>query len=518
MTGASANAPAPTGLLIRDGVVYSAAADARVYDPGSVLVVGDTIVAVGAAADVDEAVAACEPAVRAALRTVDARSMMVLPGFVNAHWHEMYAMRIPFKGALRSADDRADEPGFMACGGDMARISTMFDSFHDLAGQLAPDEAEAIAAYSLWTQLRSGTTTIADVGSFTLPHSLADAALRIGLRCVLGTWATDGVAVPEQNAFRRTREPEAVLGPLEDVLRRCAQDRSGLLRGRPTAVYPGNMSDELGRGLAELTKRYDTTFATHVGALRHEDRATRACFDTTPLRRLHELGLLDDRLMAVHCAFADEYERSLLIDNRVHISHSPAKYGSTGESALTETRLITELIRAGLDVSVSTDGVVYPLGGMAENMRAAWQAHNELSADQSFLPPTDVLAMATRLPARGLRWDDEIGSLETGKRADLVLVSTDDWRYVLNPRPLEAFLHLGGSIDVDTVIVAGRVLVRAGQAELLDERQLLEDYLDALHSFSARRLGIDEKVLRPLLDDNPRLRRARGAHPTRRLR
>ncbi len=485
----------PAALLVRGGTVCTADPVAPVHSPGSVLVVGDRVRQVGGVEEVDRAVAALPPEVREGTRTVDARSMMVLPGFVNAHWHEMFAMRLPFKGALRDPDDRGDEAGFMACGGDIPRISTTFDSFHELMRALTPGEARAIARYSLWTQLRCGTTTIGDVGSFNLPEALADAVRGLGMRGMLSTWASDAVCAPGESRRRRTRNAAGLLADIGDLLERYSSDSGGRLRAWPTAVYPSNMTDSLGAGLAELAVRHDTAFATHVGSLRNEAESTRAYYGTSPLRRLGDLGLLSDRLVAVHCGYADDEERKLLLENRVHVSHSPAKYGSTGESTLTGTGLITGLIREGLDVSVSTDGSVYPVGGMAESMRAAWQTHNEMAGDNTLVLPSDALAMATLVPARGLRWDSQIGSLREGKQADLLLIPADDWRYLLNPRPLEAFLHLGGSCDIDTVVVAGRTLVEHGRPTFFDETELRDDYLRALRSFSGRALGIGGAVL-----------------------
>jgi cytosine/adenosine deaminase-related metal-dependent hydrolase len=404
-------------------------------------------------------------------------------------------MRFPFKGALRPASDRDDKPAFMALGGDLHQISLMFDSFYDKIGGLTPDEAEAIARYSMWTQLRSGVTTLGDVGSFNRPEALAAAARGLGMRCVVSTWASDAVCAPGESRFRRTRDADQVLQGIDKVLGDAARDRTGLIRARPTAVYGTNMTDELGAGFLELAVRYNVPFATHVGALRNEAEVMRAYYGASPVRRFADLGLLGARFMAVHCAFVDEEERKLLIAANAHISHSPAKYGSAGESTVTETRVIPELRRAGLDVSLSTDGAALPVGGMAENMRVAWQLYNEMYADPTEVLPTDALAMATGIAARGLEWDDEIGTLEAGKQADLLLIPADDWRYLLNPRPLEGFLALGGSTDVDTVMVAGRVLVEGGRPTGFDESGLEADYLDALGSFSTRCLGIDRDVV-----------------------
>jgi cytosine/adenosine deaminase-related metal-dependent hydrolase len=294
------------------------------------------------------------------------------------------------------------------------------------------------------------------------------------------------VCPPGEHRYRRTRDADTVLADIEDLLRRHETGPDPLIRVRQSALYVTNLSPELGHGLRDLADRYDTPLAVHAGALRNEPEAVRTYFGTTPIRRLAELGLLTDRLTAIHSAFVDDEERKLMVEAGVHISHSPAKYGSSGESTMSETRAIPELMRAGLDVSLSTDGSVFPIGAMPEAMRAAWQQHNELAADPAAVRPTTALAMATRVAARSLRWADEIGSLTPGKQADLVLVPADDWRYMGTPRPLEAFLALGGSADVHTVIVAGRIRVRDGQPVDFDERELCRTYTDALRSFAER--------------------------------
>jgi cytosine/adenosine deaminase-related metal-dependent hydrolase len=482
--------------LIRGGFVHTADGEERIHPNGSVLVVDDRIAAVGGRDDVDAVVAGLPAEVAGTMRTVDASRMMVLPGLVNGHWHEMFAARVPFRGALRPTSDLDDEPGFMALGGNMRQISMAFDSMSDMITGLTEDEALAIARYSMWTQLRGGATTLGDTGSLNRPEALMDAANELGLRLSVSTWAADAVCAPGEHRFRRIRDTDDVLSAVDDILRRAAGDSTGRLRARPSALYVTNMSDDLGRGLAGLVSRYDTMFVTHVAALRNESEVVREYYGSTPVRRLDELGLLSDRLMAVHCGFADDEERKLLVDAGVHISHSPAKYGASGESTMSETRLISELAEAGLEVSLSTDASVYPIAGMVEAMRAAWQMHNEMYADNTRVRPSKALAMATRIAASGLGWAEEIGSLEVGKQADLVLVPIDDWRYLLNPRPFEAFLNLGGSMDVDTVMVAGRLLVEGGRATFLDEEELELAYLEALRAFSARHLHIPDQALR----------------------
>src|SRR5690348_1266087 len=134
-----------SATVIRGATVYPAGLGNRILSPGSVLCLGDRIAAVGSDAVVDAVLNAQPNRVRESAETVDARGMMLLPGFVNAHWHDMFAARIPFKGALREPSDSGDEPGFFAHGGNVHQVSMAFDSFAGLIGGLTPDEALAIA-------------------------------------------------------------------------------------------------------------------------------------------------------------------------------------------------------------------------------------------------------------------------------------------------------------------------------------------------------------------------------------
>ncbi|WP_198407187.1 amidohydrolase family protein [Nocardia terpenica] len=478
--------------LIKARIVYTADESERVVPGGAVLVVGDRIVAVGEEAEVGAAAAALTQPVR----TVDATNMMVLPGFVNAHWHEFFARRVGPTDALRPVRDAEDAPGWMALGGNLLAVSPIFDKLADLAPRLTEREAVDIATYSVWSQLRGGTTTLADLGSFNQPDALMAAFRAVGIRGAISTWVSDVVCEKGASAPRRTRSADSVVRELDRVATMCAADDTGMLRARASVVAVTNMSDEAGRGIAELANRYGLTIGAHLCALRTESPTVREYFGRGSVQRFADLGLLGDRLLGAHTSFADETERRLLIDAAVHISHSPAKYGWVGESTMSETRLIPELAKAGLDVSVSTDGSGRPIGGMVENMRAAWQQHNELYADPTVLRASRALAMATRLPAKGLHWQDRIGSLEPGKQADLVMVRADDWRYLLDPRPLEAFLHLGGSLDIDTVMVAGRTLIKGGSSVHLDETELQRRYLEALRSCAARVFEVAEPQLR----------------------
>lgn len=483
VTDASPGVPeAAPATLIDGGFVHTADGDNHIHPTGSVLLVGDRIAAVGPRSEVAAAVDALEPAVAARLRRIPAEGMLVLPGFVNAHWHEALGRGL---AAAKDPDDRADAPGLYAHGGDIRTLSESFDTMPGRVRAMRPDEALAIARYSLWTQLRSGITTYGDVGSMNHSDALVDATVQLGMRGAVSFWGSDMVCAPGTSTPRRTRDVAEILDPLRALLDRTAKDTSGRVRVMPSVVYLTNMSDELGTALAELCAAEDLSFATHAGAVTNEAAVLTEYHGTSAIHRLDRVGLLNERLLSVHTAFVSDAERELLLTSGLKVSHSPGKYGPAGESPISGSKLLVELMRAGVPVSVSTDGTSYPLG-MVETMRAAWLGHNEVWSDETTVRASTALAMGTRFGAQGLRWDDEVGSLEPGKQGDVVLVPATDWRFLLRSRPLDGLLSMGSSNDVDTVLVAGRVLVEKGRSTFLDETELRAGFLAAVESFTRR--------------------------------
>ncbi|MDF0531932.1 amidohydrolase family protein, partial [Tsukamurella sp. 8J] len=459
-------------LLVTGGTVFEN--PHLSHEDGALLLAGGRVAAVGASVDVEEAAARLGSGVE----RIDARGHLVLPGFVNPHWHEVLgrgAAALTGRGARPEPfDDRFDVPGPFAHGGDLCRLSTDFDRGYLFGASLEPAEARAIADYSVWVQLRCGTTMLGDFGSMNTADALVGAVERIGLRAALSVWATDGACNP---GFERTRPADAVLADFDTLRERtvgCERVTTML-----SAIYPSNLSDELARGMVERSEAWGVPLATHVGALPDEVARTTEAFGVSPVRRLARLGWLGSRTVVAHTAWIDDGEVDLLVDAGVHVTHSPAKYGLSGESAVSGTGRIRELAARGLSVSLSTDGEGMPTGGMIEAMRAGMLMHNESASDNTAVVPSRALEMATSAGAVALGAGDRLGTLGAGRAADAVIVRADDWRYLLRARPLEGLVTLGSSADVRTVVVGGRVVLRDGCSTLVDEDALRAAYVDA---------------------------------------
>ncbi|MGW8764312.1 amidohydrolase family protein [Streptomyces sp. NPDC055815] len=484
--------PEPYDRLRIDGAfIYTADPDRAVLPDASLLVTGSTIAAVGTSAEVDAAEASLGPAV-GRIRHIDASDRMVLPGLVNDHWHDAGAMRA--MGGLTVGPDDADTvPGEFAHGTNIEAASVLFNSFPGLLAALPPEVAQVCAIQSLVTQLRSGTTCVADFGSLNTPEALAAAVHATGIRGVVSAYGVDGECRPGEDGFHRTADTDAMLASIERMLTTYGDDPSGRLRAMPSALFGANASDELLLGVAALAERFDTPWGSHVALAANESAASTRHFGARPIERLHRLGVLSSRLISAHTAFADDDEYAWLLDAGVHVTHSPQRYGAAGEGVITTTRQVLRFLADGARISLSSDGFDLPIGGLPESMRMAWLAYGETASNPTVVTPMRALSMASRAGAEALRWSDRIGMLRPGMQADFCTVPIDDYRCVGTNRPLQSFLITGGSSDIDTVVVDGRILVEDRAATFVDEKALNAAFLEAAMGFASA-VGAD---LRP---------------------
>lgn len=464
------NKKRPTSRLIKNGFIYAADQQNTVHPDGWLLIKDDKIAAIGSSSD---------PAPEAD-DVVNANGKMVLPGFVNPHWHESFVAP-----NFEKPDDSGLTPSPYAKGGNIEALGGFFGFLSTIGKILTPEEAVAIARWSLWTQLRSGTTALGDVGSTNSADGMANAALDLGMRMRVSRWGADIMIPNDASQFVRTGDAKEQADDWEEIMSKWHDHSSGLVSAMPTVMGAFGSSDEQLAALKTVSDKYGSPVASHIAPVKNEREAVTRAFGRAPIARFEEHGLVNDRLMAVHTAWANEAEYKLFLERDVRICHSPAHYGQLGEHTV-DTGQIGRFLRDGAKVSSSSDGDISYIGAMPEAMRAAHLGHNEALNDVLACPPTTALLTGTRHGAAALGWEDKLGSLEAGKLADIVLVDISDWRYRLGNHPLRTFLVAGGSQDVSDVIVAGRLVVEAGRSTTLDEETMFADYHKAAASARTR--------------------------------
>ena len=421
----------PADLLIRGGTVVTMDAEMRVLEGGSVVIRGDRIAAVLASGD----------PLPEAREVVDATGHLVIPGLVNTHGH-------PAMVLLRGLAD------------DMKLMEWLNDF-------IFPAEAKNVdEEFVYWGTLLAsiemalgGTTTFNDMYYFE--EEIARATDRAGLRAVLGQTII-GFPAPDYETT-----DEALVGT-EAFIREYRNHPRVTPSVAPHALYTTDI--EVIRRARELARKYDVPFQMHAHESRQEDEAVKQKMGMTTVPALEEAGVLGPGMILHHVITLTDEDIATLARHGVGTSHSPES-AMKGASGLARP---SDLLAAGVAVGLGTDGPASNNNlDMFEEMDTAAKVHKLYREDPTVMPAATVFRMATIGAAEALGLSDDIGSLERGKLADIVLIDLD--RPELTPL-YDVYSHLVYTIKgphVSSVLVGGKFVVRDRQVLTLDVEEVM---------------------------------------------
>ena len=421
-------------LLITGGTIVTLDSVRLVIDDGAVAVKGDTIAAVGPRVEIE--------AKYVAATQIDARGRLVLPGFINGHTHVPMTL---FRGLKDDVvlDDWLRKYIFPA------EAKNVTEDFVRWGTRLAAAE-----------MIRGGITTLADMYYFE--DAIAEETKAVGMRGVLGETFIDFPA-PDNKT-----EAE-MLAYTEKFLRRWQGDPLIHAAAAPHSIY--TCSQKTLQDAATLARKYNAPILIHVAEMKKELDDSRAQNGTTPVQYLNRIGILGPDVLAAHCIYVDDTDRQLLAEKHVGCVHNPSSNMmlSSGVAPVIEKRA------AGIAVGLGTDG---PAGSnndlnLMEEMDLAAKLQKITKMDPRALGAQAVVEMATIEGAKALHMDKEIGSLETGKKADVILIGLDQ----PNAVPMfDVYSQLAYSLkasDVETVVIGGRIIMRDHRLLTLKESEAI---------------------------------------------
>ena len=440
----------PVDLLISGGTVVTMDPAYRVVEAGAVAVKADRIVAVDTAAALR--------ARYAPKKTIDATGRIVMPGLVNAHTH------VPMTLLRGMADD--------------VELMVWLTKYIWPAenANVTPEFVTWGTRLAAWEMIRTGTTTFADM--YFYEDKVAEAAKEAGLRGMCSATVMDLPVPGLKNADEGLREAEA-------FLKKWSGDPLIVPAVGPHAAYTVG-PDTLLRAKA-LADRYHAPLNIHAAESPSEMKMVKEKYGLSTVTHLDRIGFLGPNVLLAHAIWLSDDEIALLAAKGVGTAHCPASNMklASGVSPVPKMR------KAGVRVGLGTDG---PASNndldMFEEIDLALKLHKITSGDPAVLTARDGVEMATLGGARALHLEKEIGSLEPGKRADLIVVATDaPWALPL----YEVYSHLAYSLkgsDVVTSIVNGRVLMEERQMLTLDTAAIsakAREYRDRIAAGLARR-------------------------------
>ena len=420
--------------LVAGGTVVTMDGERRVLEDGAVAVRGDAILAVGSRAEIEGKYDSAQ--------RIDARGKLVLPGLINGHTHVPMTL-------LRGLKDDVTLDVWLKKYIFPAEAKNVTEDFVRWGTRLAAAE-----------QIRGGVTTFADMYYFE--DSIAEETRAAGMRGVLGETILDFPAPDNKTNV-------AMLEYTEKFLKRWQGDVLIHAAAAPHSMY--TCSKKTLQDSAALARKYNAPILIHVAEMKKELDDSRAQNGLTPVQYLERIGLLGPDVVAAHCVWVDEADRKILAERQVGCVHNPASNMmlASGVAPVIEERA------AGVHVGLGTDG---PAGSnndldLMEEMDLAAKLQKVTKMDPQALGAWAAVEMATIEGARALHMEKEIGSLEAGKKADLILIGLD----APNAVPMyEVYAQIAYALkasDVQTVVIGGRVVMRDRKVLTVKESEVI---------------------------------------------
>jgi cytosine/adenosine deaminase-related metal-dependent hydrolase len=428
--------------LIKGGLLVTCGAEAEVTT-GDLLVENGTIAAIGKIpARVLEAATNRGP-----VRVLDARGCAVAPGLVQAHVH---LCQVLFRG-------HAD---------DLPLLEWLREYIWPLEAAHDERSLASSAELGLLEMMLAGTTTILDMGTVHAYHAVFDACARAGIRCFGGKAMMDaGEGVPKglrESTKDSLREADA----LRDTWAGKANGRLGYAYA-PRFIL--SCSEALFRGTAERSKDSGALLHSHVAEHPDEREAVRKVFGDDDLATLRKWGFCGPKTLLAHGVQLRDDEADLLAEDGTSIVHCPSANLKLGSGVAR----IHELDARGVQLALGADGAPCNnnLDPWTELRRAALLA--KMRTSTTALPARRAFQLATIDGARALGLDGVVGSLEVGKRADVVVVRTDGPHVEPGGDVYSRLVYACTARDVDHVLVDGELVVKHGEHQRLDREAVL---------------------------------------------
>ena len=427
-----------------DNLAYALTMDAerRIIADAAILIRGDSIAAVGKAADMRETDAD---------ETIDARHFLAVPGFIGGHMHISYAHAV--RGIF------PDDLG-----------ADYLPSVFALQAAMTPDEERLTSLLAITELLKYGTTTFVDPGTTQHLDACMDAYATAGCRIVSGIQLAD---MPNPLNIP-VSETAAALTRARDFVERYDGALGGMMSAWTMPFSPDFASADLMRGCAEIARELGVRMTTHHTQTDRSRERWVAEAGYTPTEHLAKIGALGEETVLAHALGISESDVEVIADSGASVVMCPTAALKSG-SGMTRSALLPELLAAGVPAALGTDAANN--SNLIETMRSMYLAavlYKDARQDVSMMPAETALELATITAARALGMDDRIGSLEPGKKADIVLFDTrrPEWRSLLNP--VNNLVYSADGRSVHTVIVNGETVVRNHIPTFVDEWELAQ--------------------------------------------
>ena len=422
-------------LIIKNGIVVTIDKDFRIIEDGSIVIQGNRIIAIGETKDIEKE--------HKGDTVIDAKGKAVLPGLVNLHYHS--------HTLTRGVADRLLQ--------DVPSEKFIVDFYYPLIEAMKPADVYAGASLGYVEAVKTGTTCLNDI--YRHPIALADAAKDVGVRAVIASEAADLIK-------------GETLKDNEKAFLEKHNSANGRIKIWFGVEWVTVCSPEFLVKARELANKYKTGIHTHLNESLGEVEGCKKKYGKRPTEHMYDLGVLGEDCVASECVWLNDKEIGILKETGTHVAYCPA-YNMKGGNGIAR---VPDIISAGINVGLGTDGFFNSLD-MFESMRHGTFVQRAVKLDRSLVPFDQVLKMATINGAKALGMEKEIGSIEPGKKADLILIDLKSIKF--EPLLLGKYSNLipnltyaANGSDVETVLIDGKIVMENREMKTVDEEKVIE--------------------------------------------
>ncbi len=422
-------------LILHNGVIVTVNPDFDIIENGVVCIDGGTIQRVEARTDDLSHLRAKE--------TIDAKGGIILPGLINTHTHLPMTL---FRGL---ADDLPL---------DKWLGEYIFPAENKHLNRTTVEQGTLLACAEM---ILSGTTTCCD--GYFYEDNVASAVRKTGLRAVLGQGVIDfpapGVPDPSDNV----KHAEAFV--------KKWQGMDALISPAIFCHSPYTCSAETLKKAKSIAEANDVLFQIHVAETKAEQKQIQEAQQTTPIRYLDRLGILDRDTLLVHSVWADQADIETIAERGSSVSHNP----ESNMKLASGIAPVVKFLAAGIPTGLGTDGCASNNNlDLFQAMGLTAKLHKVNTLDPTVMDAQTVLKMATIHGAEAIGLAGKVGSIEPGKAADLIVIDTEKPHLVPLYNPVSHLVYAARGSDVRYVIVAGRILLREQHLCTIDAKDIIE--------------------------------------------
>lgn len=470
-------------FLITNGLIVTVDRGRRIIKDGAIAVDNSQIIDVGKTDELERRYSS--------ENKIDATNRIVFPGFINGHTHVSAEMLIKsFVPDTVTAGIRSDQ---LRANSNLNDIESggWLRNWTGLAYEAVTEEDEYYSGlWSFVECIKTGTTTICDGGTIHSIPSIIRAMESSGIRGVIGKWVWDVPQIPA----RMAQSTADGIKSNDDAVRLYDNSLNGRVRVWPMLVgdFPIYCTDELLQGSKKVADKYHTGFSLHQSSFPNQ---VDDCIKKTgkrPVEHFEDLGILDSNVRLVHMVHVSDNEIKLLKKYNVKICQNSSAMMKVGNGT-TKYGKFPEMIEKGISVGLGTDS---PNGSnsldLVRQMYLASSLYKDARMDPTLIPAETALEMATIMGAETILQSKEIGSIEKGKKADIVIFDGKHPQWVPLHKPVNSLVYSADGSSVETVLIDGKLVLDKGRMVGLDE-DLVASKIQELGEDLVARTGLSNK-------------------------